>query len=171
MSSMSPHSSVWPGQKPFLFLCHLLELLCCPLLCVIPAVPVLANSHQAGAVPQGEMNIPIITGKPAGALLGLQEQIPRSWEVPAPSSQVSFTARACLWGVKGINGSHKIFQVACHHLSCALCKWKQGACYLPASVSLCWLMKISPKQTLGASEKCIHVVLENLPHLLTKIEI
>lgn len=60
MSSMSPHSSLCPGQKPFPFLCQLLELLSCPFLCVIPAVAVLADSHQVGAAPQGEMNIPII---------------------------------------------------------------------------------------------------------------
>lgn len=58
-----------------------------------------------------------------------------TWNCLPLPARFHFTARACLWGVKGINSSHKIFQVACHHLSCALCKWKQGAWYLPASVS------------------------------------
>lgn len=124
MSSMSPHSSLWPGQKPFPFLCQLLELLSCPFLCVIPAVAVLADSHQVGAAPQGEMNIPIINREASRNKYPNPEKC-----LPLPA-RFHFTARACLWGVKGINGSHKIFQVACHHLSCALCKWNKvpGTC-------------------------------------------
>lgn len=70
-----------------------------------------------------------------------------TWNCLPLPARFHFTARACLWGVKGINSSHKIFQVACQHLSCALCKWKQGAWYLPASVSHTRLMDVNLTQT------------------------
>lgn len=171
ISSMSPHSSLWPGQKSFPFLCHLLELLCCPWLCVTPAVPVLANSHQAGAAPQGEMNIPIINREACrcpSVPPGANTQILRS----ACPFQPGFTSQPepAFEEWRGLMAHTKSSRWP---VSISAVHYANGN-KVPASclpLSLCWLMKTSPKQTLGAAEKCSHVVLENLPHLLTKTEI
>lgn len=177
-------SSIWPmlvvpwgrpGQKPLPFLCQLLELLSCPFPSlwgarVIPAVLFWQIASTQELHPKVKWTYHYHQGSMQVSFCASRNKYTNTENCLPLPARLHFTARACLRGVKGINGSHKIFQVACHHLSCALCKWKQGAWYLPASVSHCWLMKISPKQTLGASEKCIHVVLENLQHLLTKTE-
>lgn len=101
MTSMWPHSCWWcheADQDGNLFLCHLLELLSCPfpaftLRCLChPCSSVLANCHDAGAAPQGEMNIPIINGGMQVPCASRNKD--KNTEVPAPSSQVSLHSQS-----------------------------------------------------------------------------